>query len=161
MNDKKITAEQIIKALEYCSKQDTCDEKCPFRYVNDGKQCYPTLLGNALDLINRKQAEIERLEKLQKPTETSGFRIEKGKVVFYSNILNGYRHEYKDLEEIAKELNLMLQSCYKCDEVVSHYKGNLKTAKTEAVKEFAERLKAYFEDEFIDNLVKEMTEVSE
>ena len=33
--------------------------------------------------------------------------------------------------------------------------------KTEAIKEFAEKLKAYFEDEFIDNLVKEMTEVSE
>ena len=30
--------------------------------------------------------------------------------------------------------------------------------KTEAIKEFADRLKAYFEDEFIDNLVKEMTE---
>ena len=61
-----MTDKEIIKALEYCSKQDTCDEKCPFRYVNDGKQCYPTLLGNALDLINRQQAEIKRLRKEQR-----------------------------------------------------------------------------------------------
>lgn len=113
-------------------KIDKGDNRCGIKGCNIAQQ--------ALDLINRQQAEIERLQKLQKPTETSGFKIENGKVVFYTNILNGYRHEYKDLEEIAKELNLMLQSCYKCDEVVSPYKGNLKTAKTEAIKEFAERL---------------------
>lgn len=118
------------------------------------------------------------MQKLQKPTATSGFKIENGKVVFYTNILNGYRHEYKDLVEVVKELNLMLQSCYKCYEVVSHCKGKLKIAKTEAIKEIAERLtnricenvnrsldnpKGYdyypidvYKD--IDNLVKEMTE---
>ena len=88
--------------------------------------------------------EIERLHKLQKPTETSGFKIVNGKVVFYTNILNGYRHEYKDLEEVVKELNLMLQSCYKCDDVVSHYKGKLNKAKSEAVREFAEKITEIF-----------------
>ena len=34
---------------------------------------------DALDLINRQKAEIERLQKLQKPTETSGFKVENGK----------------------------------------------------------------------------------
>lgn len=106
------------------------------------------------------------MQKLQKPTEASGFKIENGKVVFYTNILNGYRHEYKDLEEVVKELNLMLQSCYKCDEVLSHYKSNLKTAKTEAIKEFAERLKKKANSRAyctiwvsdVDNLVTELTE---
>lgn len=132
------------------------------------------------DEVAEQKAEIERLQKLQKPTKTSGFIIQNGKVVFYSNMLNGYRHEYKDLDEVVKELNLMLQSCYKCDEVVSHYKGNLKTAKSEAYREFAERLKEiskevtvayvadtsiqehktgmfYYQKEDFDNLVKELT----
>ena len=119
------------------------------------------------------QAEIERLQKLQKPTKTSGFIIQNGKVVFYSNMLNGYRHEYKDLDEVVKELNLMLQSCYKCDEVVSHYKGNLKIAKSEAYREFAGRFKQKYDkplfylgsyEQFmyeVDNLVKELTESNE
>ena len=102
------------------------------------------LVGDLLRIIKSQKAEIERLQKLQKPTETSGFKIQNGKVVFYTNILNGYRHEYKDLEEVVKELNLMLQSCYKCDDVVSHYKGNLKIAKSEAYREFAEKITEVF-----------------
>ena len=39
----------------------------------------------------------------------------------------------------------MLQSCYKCDDVVSHYKGKLNKAKSEAMSEFAERLKLNFD----------------
>ena len=107
-----MTDNEIIKALEYCSKQDTCDEKCPFRYVNDGKQCYPTLLGNALDLINRQQAKIRMLK--------------------------------KDVDYWMVQTRMAREQ--------------LQTDKTEVIKEFADRLKAYFEDEFIDSLVKEMTE---
>lgn len=119
-----------------------------------------------LEDYNRQQAEIERLQKLQKPTETSGFRIENGKVVFYSDMLNGYRHEFKDLDEIVKELNLYMQTDYKNIELISHYKHKAQKAKADAIKEFAERLKRqcafvvgeeYWEVlNEIDNLVKEM-----
>ena len=85
--------------------------------------------------------ELDRLHKLQNPTKTSGYRLENGKVVFYTNILNGYRHEYVNLEEVVKELNLQLRGAYRNDEVLSHYKGKLRTAKSEAIKEFAERVK--------------------
>jgi Tfp pilus assembly protein PilO len=56
-----MTDKEIIKALE-CCKKDDCDN-CPNNFGN----CYANLAGYALDLINRKQAEIERLkeEKLQ------------------------------------------------------------------------------------------------
>ena len=97
---------------------------------------------NALQKENEQlKAEIERLHKLQKPTETSGYKIENGKVVFYTNMLNGYRHEYANLDEVVKDLNLMLQNAYASDEVIGHHKGKLQTAKSEAIKEFAERLK--------------------
>ncbi len=51
-----MTDNEIIKALE-CCKRDDCDN-CP----NDFGNCYANLAGFALDLINRKKAEIERLE---------------------------------------------------------------------------------------------------
>ena len=52
-----MTDKEIIKALE-CCKKDDCDN-CP----NDFGNCYANLSGYSLDIINRQQAEIERLRK--------------------------------------------------------------------------------------------------
>ena len=156
----KMSDEEIIKALE--------DLLELMLYEGDLQRA--STIRKVFDLIKRKDAEIERFHKLQKPTETSGFRIENGKVVFYTNILNGYRHECKDLEEVVKELNLLLHEAYKNDEILSHYKCVMQEkhkAQAQAIKEFAERLKEkadYFSDllfkvvevDEIDNLVKEM-----
>ena len=113
-----MTDNEIIKALEDCSTYAYyyCSE-CGFK---DGD-----LLKAALDLINRQQAEIERLEKIRKAD------------------------------------NNLITSLNKCYE----------TAKAEAYKEFAEKLKEkcyedfqetyemlspYVTDDDIDNLLKEM-----
>ena len=110
MNDN-----EIIKALECCSDSN-CHE-CPI------EGCTDDIFGNALDLINRQKAEIERL-------------------------------------------NIELQSMRSA---ANSYKMHYKTAKSEAIKEFAERLKEHrygelnncisFSVGYLDNLVKEMTEV--
>jgi hypothetical protein len=108
--------------------------------------------------------ENERLQMLQKPTEASGYKIENGKVVFYTNILNGYRHEYANLDEVVQDLNLMLQNAYKNDEIISHYKGALQIAKSEAYREFALDLKCGVPQETgvircadVDNTLNELT----
>ena len=54
-----MTDNEIIKALECCSNGEPC-ANCPYQ-----KQCDETDLAEiALDLINRQQAEIERLKKI-------------------------------------------------------------------------------------------------
>ncbi len=111
----------IIKALDYCSKQGITSE-CERCTVGNG--CRSELIISALDLINRQKAEIERLDK-------------------------------------CREINVSS---------IATLHQELKTAKSEAIKEFAERLKklwsmpdgeivcrTVYTDE-IDNLVKEMTE---
>ena len=115
-----MTDEQIIKALECCATDDGNDcFQCPYGnivYKSGNGGCVNRCRKDALALINRQKAEIERL---------------KGEVVT-NNIMKATR--------IKKE------------------------AKSEAIKEFAERLKernkpwlhVHLED--IDNLVKEMTE---
>ena len=52
MENKKYTDEEVIKALECCGNQ---------MYSCTDKQCKAKTLGDALDLINRQKAEIERL----------------------------------------------------------------------------------------------------
>ena len=111
MTDNKLTDNEIKKALECCSNAEPC-ENCPYQ-----KQCDETDLAEiALDLINRQQAEIERLQK--------------------------ENNQFSDIGKMYSEI------------------------KSEAIKEFAEKLKeqAYLTDhkvyavlrDDIDNLVKEM-----
>ena len=61
MPDNKLTDKEIIKALGCCihDDYDYC-EKCPYR---KSKPCQENLIKNSFDLINRLQAENERLRK--------------------------------------------------------------------------------------------------
>lgn len=143
-----MTDEQIKKALECCSKGFGNCEGCP--YDNDHNDCV-TLDGrtlifqDALDLINRKDAEIERLNnELVSADEVIGFReaeIERLK-------------EY----ETALKKGCALSRCI-----------NKGFVQDEAYKEFAERLKAkatstfyeehkYVDTEDIDEVLEELTE---
>ena len=58
-----MTDKEIIKALE-CCKQATAVgcKNCPL-YEDKGQTCITILSHNALDLIKRQNAEIERLQK--------------------------------------------------------------------------------------------------
>ena len=65
MTDLKPTDEEVIKALECCSSEETEDficEKCP--YINKG--CNINLLRDSLAIINCQKAELEMLRKPNK-----------------------------------------------------------------------------------------------
>ena len=125
MTDKKITDEEIKSSLEVIATTRNCNE-CKIRNCKWGTcNCSQITANAALDLINRQQAEIERLEKIRKAD------------------------------------NNLITSLNKCYE----------TAKAEAYKEFAEKLKEkcyedfqetyemlspYVTDDYIDNLLKEI-----
>jgi hypothetical protein len=61
-NMEKLTDNEIVKALECCwHSKDCVGNECPlFEPVND---CAQLMAMEALDLINRQQAEVERLQK--------------------------------------------------------------------------------------------------
>lgn len=136
MTDKK-----IIKALEHCGIECKCNG-CPLDDSEFVSNCIDDLCKNALDLINRQKAEIERLEKEVKDKERA----------------------YNDEFCWRKEWQT------KCRELLKEKQ----TAKSDAIKEFADRLKdkadktriynienekvVFYMDEFkLDKLIKEMT----
>ncbi len=93
-----MTDNEIIKALECCERFEIEDcKECPYYTLGHG--CLTKCFGNALALIKRQKAEIERLES------------------YNENLL-------------AANVGL---SCGLLDEI--------KTARAEAIKEFAEKLK--------------------
>ena len=132
------TDEQIKQALK-CCKGIGCKE-CPFRCGT--AMCIRSLMAAILDLINRQEAEIERLQRHNKEYRFCNLL---GNVLVYSKNLKDYNNVRKGL-------------------------------KSEAIKEFAERLKEKIHDSVyqywnfgeggyylaedvdddIDNLVKEM-----
>lgn len=98
---------EIIKALECCSTATCISNNCPYEKIHDIPTCTTKLTRDALDLINRLQAENERLK----------------------------------------------EHCSKCGEKTTKTILNLQellgTAKAEAYKEFADRLKGHY-DEYDD-----------
>lgn len=57
-----MTDKEIIKALECCGNVVTSTCKgCPY-YITHNANCVKALMHDALDLNNRQQAEIERLQ---------------------------------------------------------------------------------------------------
>lgn len=71
MTDREFTEAEIMKALECCFKKgllcESCDE-CPNMAM--GSLCMDQMIKDAIDLIERKNAEIERLEALSKHHQT-------------------------------------------------------------------------------------------
>ena len=119
-----MTDNEIIKFMQCVMGNDANCSECRYQKVLPFPSCRMMCAKNALDLINRQKAEIERLREIANP---------------------------------------------KCQKCVSR---TTECAKSEAIKEFAERLKHFIipqkADGYtreivlkrdIDNLVKEMTEV--
>ena len=107
-----LTDNEIIKALEYCEDSADTDKhclKCP--YCNES-YCLDKMMADALSLINRQKAEIERLQ-------------EKNKRLFAENV--GITHSSKEIKaEAIKEfaerfkglLDTELRWCECVDEII-------------------------------------------
>ncbi len=207
------TDEQIQKALECCKTLNCkkCEKRTRFKTA---VYCRDELIGLALDLINRQEAEkqkleyilsgvmlfvdkwlegdelsqdevnrarimrertleivekqeaeIERLKAKQKPTGASGYKIENGKVVFFTTTLGGYRREYESLDEVVKTLNELLHEAYSKDEILFYYRcaiKDLKTAKAEAIKGYKNKILSLFpEDQCCATIAKSTLNIFE
>ena len=126
-----MTDNEIIKALECCMKTEFISDcaKCEML----ASDCKDTLIENALDLINRQKAEIERLTETLDGETTENMRL---------------KHEIEKLENESYRAKV---------EISKHY-DYMDKAANEAIDVFANSLKIKL-NRMIDNLVKEMTEV--
>ena len=143
-----MTDNEIIKALECCihDDYDYCEE-CPYL---KNKPCHEGLIQDAFDLINRQKAEIERLEEQDEIAEK--IIREQADKIFSLQSENGRLTDRNSV--LSEKADNSIITCV--------------STRTEAIKEFAERLidlincipQHHFTlgqvEHDIDNLVKEM-----
>ena len=147
MTDKKLTDEEIIKALECCSNYNDCD-KCNFEPKDNKKKtigCCLEIMKNAIDLITRQKAEIERLESANDEKFRQWDMLAEKAKQHYADLYN----EAKDIlkAEAYKEFAEKLENI--CEEIMEQ-EWNEKTAPISWSYAYA----GFIDD--IDNLLKEM-----
>ncbi len=127
-----MTDNEIIKALECCASSCSSEacKNCPFDEKGVCTETENALAIYALDLINRRKAEKEALingqETLQKYIAEQNSEIS---ILKDSNI-NLRELYYTEREKVRKAKQKVMDAC-----------KMRKTARAEAIKEFAERLK--------------------
>ena len=148
MPDKKLTDAEIIKALECCCeaelKEDCKKLKCPF-FDNENYNCMNVddevaMYRHALDLINRLQAENERL----KPFED--------KIAEYNSHIR-----VEDMLVFASSLGEWLEFCENLK--AEAYKECIALIKQKAFAKHKTIDNEYlfeFDGVFLDNLLKEL-----
>lgn len=96
MTDKKFTDEEIIKALECCTKAVSGVRKCEKCPLYTKFQCLYAIKVYALELINRQKAEIERLNEYIK-------RCKSGEEYWVKCLLDRPNEACKEFAEEIKE----------------------------------------------------------
>lgn len=118
-----MTDEQVIKALEcLASEKDVLCAGCEYRHFN-GYTCHKANAKDALTVIQRQKGEIERLENFF--TDVRLRQQEATMRVLSDRVLN--------LTERIKQQN----------EQIAELVDDLETARADAVRVFAERIKAH------------------
>ena len=154
-----MTDEQIIKALECC--HEFGDFGCGCCPLSDEMGCRDELKTSALFLINRQKAEIENL------------KADNDMYQKVNCLIAGQRDDRdKEIEELQTQMEWLTGYNKNLLDANTALSGEIEICKSEAIKDFAERLKRKIwhsgwcnlertiTPEIITNLVKEMTEES-
>ena len=116
MEEKKLTDEEIVKALDICYNSTCCTNECPYfnkngrNFCMEGKAFYK----NLEDLINRQKAEIERLKGFLQTFKTvikeKDEQIEQRLEEVYADFMKEYKIAKQDLKEsLEREVELQKQ----------------------------------------------------
>ena len=139
MPNKKLTDNEIVKALECCKSDTALCNECPYDKIGE---CIEKLCADSIDLINRQKAEIDRISRLFLDALTTN--------VIRADIISEQKAENERLKEEVKE---------HIKKGVAKRKYDRALIKAKAYQDFAYDLKQipreYVYKWEIDNLLKE------
>ena len=156
MEEKKLTDKEIVKVLGCCIKEEHKDCMHCGEYVSQF-DCMRNAISNALDLIHRQKAEIERLTERKEFWENmhdkvvNQFENLEDKIEEYENAL--VMKQYR-ITELQKQVDELEDICLDCP-----YKLKFDEIEKQAVKDTAKEI--YEEIDKSDILVVETKEYGE
>ena len=157
-----MTDNEIIKAMQCVIGNDASCSECAYQKALPFPSCRRMCAKNALDLINRQKAEIEELRSDKIIAETH----ERNARNLFTDCVKQLEEAKAEIKELKAIFEKVPTNAYDLQVEASEKLEN--QIKSEAIKEFAERLKKRFyllngrcvvDIPQINNLVKEMTEV--
>ena len=134
--NKEQQIEEMLKIMceEYGKQCNDCIvETCSNKVISE------RLFGNGY----RKIPEDNIRETVEKPVDTQkreyeniddiarGFVVKNGKLMYVTNILDGYRHEFNDIYEICDELNNSMKEIDRLMELNNHLRFQLEEYKNQ------------------------------
>lgn len=131
-----MTDEQIIKALGYCKRDayyTRCNSNCPLRdYCESDEEDEMNICGLTLALIDRQNAEIERLHRVHEAEVKRIYNNNKALMQYYrGEVIKEFTERLKEELRLEENCDYDCENCcYECKEYIPE----------------------------IDSLVKEMTE---
>lgn len=136
MNKEQQIEEMAVIGCVRNPQAHTAEEcaKCDFKNGQCNSYRHAEAIYNA---GYRKISEDNICEALEKPVDTSkrkyesidgivrGFVVKDGKILYVTNILDGCRHEFKDIHEICDELNNNMKKIDRLMELNNHLRFQL------------------------------------
>lgn len=130
------------------------------------KKDYRKIPENAVVLTEKEYKRYERIEKiikLAKREKANGYEVKNGKLYYFSNMLDGFEYEFKDLQEICDAANHYNEEFWGLDQRLAFWQGKAEEVRKETAEKFAERLKEKFAYDIerckaVDEICKEFTE---
>lgn len=107
MTDKKLTNEEIIKALEDYIKENE------FEYFHSNMMSEYPLIKKSLDIMNRQKAEIEVLYQINAKSEKEIYELRK-ELLSKENLEESFKKSVKDFDKrLEKTVKLERVAAYK------------------------------------------------
>lgn len=92
----------------------------------------------------QRYERIEKIIKLAKMEKAIGYEVKNGKLYYFTNMLEGFEYEFKDLQEICDTANHYNEEFFGLQQRLDFWKGKAEETRKETAEKFAERLKGLF-----------------
>lgn len=164
--DKKKQIEEMARdfgnAQYRCNKDSLCCKECilggdciPYEYARVAYNAgYRKIPENAVVLTEKEYKRYERIEKiikLAKREKANGYEVKNGKLYYFTNMLNGFEYEFKDLQEICDAANHYNEEFWGLEQRLTFWQGKVEETRKETAEKFAEKLKAKLNEWLEDN----------
>ncbi len=125
---RKTTEDSVVLSKEEYEKYKSAIWLTPKEYQQYRRFLVEWNCGK-IKRVNQDNSKNGIVHLARRKNEANGYDIEKDKLIYFSNLLDGYKHEFKDLQEICDEMNGLHKRFDSYEEQLDFWKSEAQTYK--------------------------------